>query len=84
MIQLNDTHKKKLQYHGGRVSQKLTNMVHESHYQKVILHNKHGDPLLKFPLLLGIIITLLFPILIGIALTIFFVMEGNLIVEKEA
>lgn len=83
MIKLTEKHKKQLQYHGGRVSQKLTDAVHKSHFHKIILHTKREEPFLKFPLLLGIILTLLFPLFIGIGLVLLFLSGGNLIVEKD-
>lgn len=83
MFNLNRHHKQTLRHHGEKVSQKLTNLVHESHFRKVILHNRKEERLMQFPLLLGIIILLLFPLLVTFALLIFFLYGGNLIVERE-
>ncbi len=70
--------------YGARLSQKLTDLAHESHLRKVTVHNKHEEPVMQFPLLFGIVITLLLPIFVGIALAWLFITEGNLFVEKES
>lgn len=77
------THKKTLLHHADRLSDKLVNVIHNSHKQKVILHTRKNVHLVRVPLLFGIILTLLLPILMGFALTVFLYYGGNLMVEKE-
>ena len=75
--------KKDLQAHGKQLSDSLTSLVHEGHYRKVIVLNEDGTPLLEFPLLLGIVVTLILPVLVGFVL-IFFLMSGwHAVVQKR-
>ena len=83
MSLLKENHKKALHHHGQKASQKLTDLVHKSHFHKVVLHNKKNETIMKFPLLLGIIVTILFPLLIAFLLLLFLIYGGNLVVEKE-
>jgi hypothetical protein len=69
---------------GRKISNKLTNLVHESHYRKIIVLNEDGSPLLEFPLLLGVIVTLILPVLVGFLL-LFFLMSGwHAMVERRS
>gem|GEM_PF-2369529 len=83
MFRLKEHHKESLHRHGKKVSQKMTDVVHASHFRKVVLHNKKEETLMRFPLLLGILVTILFPLLVAFLLLLFFLYGGNLVVEKE-
>jgi hypothetical protein len=83
MFTVTQEQKETLLRHGEKVSKKLVDLTHQAHHHKVTLHSKHERPLIKFPLLLGILITLLLPVLSGIVLLTLLVNEGNLTVEKE-
>lgn len=83
MLQLNDHHKSKLRHHGEKVSQKLTDLTRESHFRKVIFHTRKGEQVMKFPLLFGIIVTLILPLFVTLGLFIFLLYGGNIIVERE-
>jgi ABC-type phosphate transport system auxiliary subunit len=82
MFKLSDQHKKKLQKHGEKISQKLTDLTFEGHHHKLVLHDKNGV-VVKFPLLLVIIVTLIFPILVALLLLFFLIYGGNLVLERE-
>lgn len=83
MYKLTDSQKNKLHVYGKKLSDKLTDLTHQAHHHKIIVHNKHEQPFLKFPLLLGIIATLILPVFVGLLIAALLVNEGNLIVERE-
>ena len=83
MFRLKEHHKESLHRHGKKVSQKMANLVHASHFRKVILHNKKHETIMSFPLLLGIIVTPILPLFVTFFLLIFFIYGGNLVIEKE-
>jgi hypothetical protein len=75
--------KKDLEVRGKELSQRLTSMVHEGHYRKVIVQNEDGTPLFEFPLLLGIVVTLILPIVVGFVLLLFLMSGWHAIVQKR-
>ena len=83
MLELTEKNNKTLHEFGKKVSDKMTDLTHQAHYHKVIVHNKHEEPLIKFPLLLGIIVTLILPIFAGLILISLLITDHNLIVERE-
>lgn len=83
MFRLSDRHKKKLRHHGEQVSQKLTDLTRESHYRKVIFHTRKEEQVMKLPLLLLVIVTLIFPLFVTLGILIFFLYGGNIVVERE-
>ncbi len=72
-----------IEINGQKVSKRLTNLVHESHYRKVVILNEDGSPLLEFPLLLGVIVTLILPILVGFLLFFFLVSGWHAVIERK-
>lgn len=71
------------QRRGEKVSKHLTGLVKGGHRRKIIITDPHNKPVLHFPLLFFVIITLLLPVLAGILIFFFLLSEYHAVVEKS-
>ena len=83
MLQLDEKRARQWRMKGEKVSQKLTDLTHAAHFQKVIIADGKERPIFKFPLLLGIVLLIIFPILVGLVLTIALVTGFHIFTEKD-
>ena len=84
MLKLGESKARRMRLHGERISQKLTDLTHGAHFNKVIIADHKERPIFKFPLLLGIVLLIIFPIIVGLVLTVALVTGFHIFVEKEA
>lgn len=68
---------------GEKVSKHLTGLVKGGHARKIIITDPQNKPVLHFPLLFFVIITLLLPVLAGILIFFFLLSEYHAVVEKS-
>lgn len=67
--------------HGEKLSKKLTQIAKKSHATKIVITDKNNHPLLRFPLALFIVITLIMPLVVGIFLFFFLLSELHAVFE---
>lgn len=60
-----------LKKHGGKVSDKLSQVMKGGHKRRIIITDKHNNAIVHLPVLLLVVVTLIVPILAGFILIIF-------------
>ncbi len=71
------------QKHGEKVSKKLTQIVKGGHARRIVITDKHNTPVLHFPVLFFIIVSLFLPLVVGVLIFLFLISEYHAVVEGE-
>lgn len=72
-----------IKVHGKKVVEKVNELAREGNVRSVIVRDKHGKTIVKFPMLLGVAGAVVAPVLASIGLIVFFMTECTLVVERK-
>jgi uncharacterized membrane protein YdbT with pleckstrin-like domain len=70
-----------LKKHGERLSKKLTKIVRSGHVRRIVITDKHNNPVIQFPVLGFVVVTLILPIAVGILIFLFLMSEYHAVVK---
>lgn len=69
--------------HGIKISKKLTHIVRSGQSRHIVITDKDNKPVLRFPILFFVVITLIMPILVGILVFLFLLSEYHAVIETS-
>lgn len=77
------SYRKTLKKHGRFIVEKIDTLAKEGNIRRVVIKNKSGREIVRFPLTLGVAAAVLAPVFVSIGVIAFFLTESTLRVEKR-